>query len=436
MPGTLKIKNGATWEEIIAGHLIEMGAVVQAREPTLNFTGAGVTITDNPGVALNIDIPGYTPPPTLVLQEEGVDAGPIEAKLNFVGGSVTVATTLGSGVSTVTVADPPVVTPAHVVANAGTALGHQPTLNFTGNLVATDNAAGTSTDVTVTLPAASTPGHAIEDESIGITPQRNILNFVGDGVAVTDDATNSKTVVTVMLPAPGAGPHVIAEDGTPLPVQPTLNFGTGLTAIDSTATNSTDVSLFLPAGTITAVAEEGTVINSEPTLNFIGAGVTAVDNFAASRIDVTIPGSAAGHVIADEGTPVTTVQPILNFVGPGVAVTDGTGETIVTVPGLAIAEEGTTVSTATTTSLNFVGTATAVANGTAVDVTVTGSPPLLIAEEGVNAAATQPARLNFVGASVLAVAAGADVNVTVSDPILVGTAAPTDPATLMWYDIS
>jgi len=43
-------------------------------------------------------------------------------------------------------------------------------------------------------------------------------------------------------------------------------------------------------------------------------------------------GGSGGHVIQDEGTGLPQ-EPILNFVGAGVTVTDGTGKTIVTIPG-------------------------------------------------------------------------------------------------------
>ena len=59
MPGVLRVKNGATWETITPGHTVEDDGAAVGSEPVLNFTGDGVTVTDDPANEQTIvDIPG------------------------------------------------------------------------------------------------------------------------------------------------------------------------------------------------------------------------------------------------------------------------------------------------------------------------------------------------------------------------------------------
>lgn len=82
------------------------------------------------------------------------------------------------------------------------------------------------------------------------------------------------------------------------------------------------------------IEEEGTPLPFQPNLNFVGAGVTATDG--TGETIVTIPGNPqAGHVIEDEGTPLAQ-QTDMNFVGAGVTAADAGGKTVVTIPGGAV----------------------------------------------------------------------------------------------------
>lgn len=79
----------------------EGSPVANTPHSLLNFTGAGVSVSDVDGDQVNIDIPGSS---GLVVQEEGstVTGGP-HGTLNFIGSNIT-ASNAGSGVANITVA--------------------------------------------------------------------------------------------------------------------------------------------------------------------------------------------------------------------------------------------------------------------------------------------------------------------------------------------
>lgn len=77
-----------------SGHTIQDEGGDLASEPKLNFTGAGVTCTDNAGVSTDCAIPGGS---GHTIQEEGSDLA-AEPKLNFLGSTITCVD--NAGVST------------------------------------------------------------------------------------------------------------------------------------------------------------------------------------------------------------------------------------------------------------------------------------------------------------------------------------------------
>jgi len=82
------------------------------------------------------------------------------------------------------------------------------------------------------------------------------------------------------------------------------------------------------------IADEGVNLTQQPILDFQGAGVTATNG--SGRTIVTIPGGGiAGHVIANQGVNLAQ-QPILNFTGTGVVAANGSGQTTVTINGTAV----------------------------------------------------------------------------------------------------
>jgi hypothetical protein len=145
-----------------AGHTIADETSALTQRATLNFTGAGVTATDNSGAGrTDVTIPG------------------------------------GGG------------TAGHTIADEGSALTQRATLNFIGaGVAATDNAGSNRTDVTISSGGSSP---TIQDEGSALTA-RSTINFVGAGVTATDDAANTRTLVTI----PGGGsatlPWVNAAD--------------------------------------------------------------------------------------------------------------------------------------------------------------------------------------------------------------------------------
>ncbi len=278
---------------------------------TLNFVGAGVTVTDVAGVG-TITVPGASS--GIALQDEGTPVtGNPHSTVNFVGAGV--AVTDVAGVGTVTVA-------------GGIALQDEST-PVTGNPHATVNFVGTGvtvTDVggvgTVTIPGAS-GGIVIQEEGTPIAGNpHSTVNFVGAGVTATDVAG----VGTVTVP----GGIALQDEGTPVTGNPhaTVNFvGAGVTATDVAGVGTVTV----PGGI--ALQDEGTPVTGNPhgTVNFVGSGVTVTD--VAGVGTVTIPGGG-GIALQDEGTPVTgNPHSTVNFVGAGVAVTDVAGVGTVTIPG-------------------------------------------------------------------------------------------------------
>lgn len=76
------------------------------------------------------------------------------------------------------------------------------------------------------------------------------------------------------------------------------------------------------------VYDEGIRLPDRSRLNIVGAGATATDDSANDTTTVTIP----GLTVQDEGSTVATGVVQLDFQGAGVTVTTGTGELIVTIP--------------------------------------------------------------------------------------------------------
>jgi hypothetical protein len=151
---------------------------------------------------------------------------------------------------------------------------------------------------------------------------------------------------------------------------------------------------------IILVKDENIILTAAASsLNFLGAGVTAiVGNPLTGDVDVTIPGGIAGVSVSDEGILKAATATSMNFVGAGVTASATGNAVTVTVPAVgntvAVQDEGSTVSAAAST-LNFVGTGvTAASNGT---ITV---PGIEIRDEGSTVLTTHPHMINFVGAGV------------------------------------
>lgn len=102
-----------------------------------------------------------------------------------------------------------------------------------------------------------------------------------------------------------------------------------------------------------ALQDEGVALAVESAVNFVGAGVTAADDAANKRTNITIPGLA----IQDEGSALTPYEPKLNFTGNAIqaAVDLGNARTNVAVTASACEVfTRSSASVAATASTSFV----------------------------------------------------------------------------------
>jgi hypothetical protein len=329
-----------------SGHTImDEGSALSARA-NLDFTGAGVAVTDNAGAGKTVvTIPG---PGTAghVVQEEG-SALTQRAGLNFTGAGVTATDDSGNNRTNVTIPDWAPKDAEYIVAAANGSLSAEKVLgtdiNRRGLLaargsagafpsgstyLATDDNGGTlyQTNGVSWAPCGAAvnvgstgTGHTIQDEGVSLSQRAN-LDFVGAGVTATDDAGNNKTIVTI--PGSGTGGHTIQDEGTPQTQRANLNFvGAGVAVTDDSGNNRTVVTVTQPtAGHV--IQDEGSGLTQRANLNFVGGGVTATDDAGNNRTVVTIPTPpTAGHTIQEEGSSLTH-RANLNFIGAGVTAAD------------------------------------------------------------------------------------------------------------------
>ena len=268
------------------------------------------------------------PNPRHTVADEGTPVTD-RATLNFTGGGVSVTDNSGSSRTDVTI---PAVNPRHAVQDEGSAVTDRPTLNFVGSGVAvTDDSGGNKT--TVTISGGGSGGHTIQDEGSPLTARAG-LNFLGSGVAVTDDSANDRTNVTIT--AGGSGGHVVQDEGVDLAARAKLNFtGAGVAVVDDSANDRTTVTIDGASGSGGhTIQDEGVALTDRAGLNFVGTGVTVTDDSANDRTVVSVSSGGSRHVIQDEGT-VRADRNALNFVGAGVSVTDDSANTrsVVTISG-------------------------------------------------------------------------------------------------------
>lgn len=134
-----------------------------------------------------------------VIEDEGTAIAQRKT-LNFVGAGVTVTDAGGKNVITI----PGAGSSGHVIEDEGVPLAAQPNLNFVGAGVTVTDA---TPDTVVTIPGG---GHTIEDEGVALA-QQTVMNFVGAGVVATD--AGGKTVVTISGGGGGGGDTLVAWIG-------------------------------------------------------------------------------------------------------------------------------------------------------------------------------------------------------------------------------
>lgn len=82
--------DGDSWERPMAGHIVTDEGVPLEGRTLLDFTGGGVTVTDDPGTGRTVvTVPGALGVSGHVIRDEGVDLEP-RGRLDFIGAGVTV----------------------------------------------------------------------------------------------------------------------------------------------------------------------------------------------------------------------------------------------------------------------------------------------------------------------------------------------------------
>ena len=147
--------------------------------------------------------------------------------INFTGAGVTATDNSGSGRTDVTIPGT-----AITVQNSGTALTQRSTLDFTGNLVASDDSANGRTIISGLQSYV-----AIQNSGTPVT-QRTTLDFTGSLIA-TDDSANSRTIIS------GLDPVTIAHGGTSTNsfTAHQVVLGQGASALNTTTGGSTGLVL-------------------------------------------------------------------------------------------------------------------------------------------------------------------------------------------------
>jgi hypothetical protein len=203
------------------GHTVEDEGVALTQRASLNFAGAGVTVTDTGSKTL-VTIPGGGGGGSLAVQDEGTTVASGVTQIDFQGAGVTAAA--GTGEVVVTIPTGITVQEGNVTEGTGIT-----TLDFRGvgmDVVVT----GSEAVVTVTDGVA---GHAIANEGVFLT-QRAGLDFTGAGVNVVD--VGGVTVVDIPGATGGGGGYAtIQDEGNARAQQTTLDVvGAGVSADEGT----------------------------------------------------------------------------------------------------------------------------------------------------------------------------------------------------------
>lgn len=165
----------------------------------------------------------------------------------------------------------------------------------------------------VIISATGIDGHVIEDEGVPLA-QRTGLNFIGDSVVATDDAGGNETDVTINHLATAA--HTVAQPitirkntGADVGTRPRLNFIEGanitLTVADDAGSSEVDVTIAAAGDAIDSITirkNTGADVGTRPRLNLIeGTNITltVVDDAGSNEVDITIDSSGGGGA-ADE----------------------------------------------------------------------------------------------------------------------------------------
>lgn len=246
-----------------------------------------------------------------VIQDEGVSLTN-RSTMNFVGAGVTVTDAGGKTVVTIPSGS------GHTIEDEGAALTDRATMNFVGAGVTVTDAGGKTV---VTIPSGG--GHTIEDDGVAVT-DRATMNFVGTGVTVTD--AGGKTVVTIpsslmsFFLSGDSGPTQTVDNAETVVIA-------GGTGIDSVASATNTVTLNLDAGALAADAAANTALQ---TVTSAGAGVVLPKAKVGTDVDIKSLLAGENVVITDGTNEVTVraVSPSLTNI-PDILIAFMTGQSVI-----------------------------------------------------------------------------------------------------------
>lgn len=220
--GVIAANNDYTWDQIDKS--VSSLSGITNRDHSL-LTSAGThshTEIDTHINNNNIHVPSFVSKPNTILYTDGANS-------DWVSLSLIIPSGLGHAIQL----------------DGGDPFTQRSKLNFTGDVIITDDSVNDATIVNITASGASS-GHIIQNNSIDYT-QRSHLNFLGD-VLLEDDAISDATRVTITVSGTTFG-HTIQNEGTPLTYRHNLNFtGTGVNVTDSPGTDQSIVTITAGSG--------------------------------------------------------------------------------------------------------------------------------------------------------------------------------------------
>lgn len=288
--------------------------------PTINFTGSGVTCTDNSGQSrTDCSISGSGSSTSFTDITSGTN---ISATMVVGNGAALSASGTGTIVAT---------SATRLVANGTNcssgqfAQGVDTLGNAEGCTALPTTLTGTANQITV---SASTGAITLSIPTSPTLPGTTTGTFSGN---LTGAVTGNASTATALAANPAdcsAGQYAttIAANG------------------DLTCAQVAYAQL---SGTPTiyyqAVADEGIALTARPTINFIGSGVTCADNAGQSRTDCTISGGGGGSSAFNDITSGTNASAAM-VVGTGASLSASGSGTIAATTAVALTANGTNCS--------------------------------------------------------------------------------------------
>jgi hypothetical protein len=193
------------------------------------------------------------------------------------------------GVTSVTASSP--------VASSG---GTTPNISMPQSNGTTDGYLSSTDWTTFNSKLSSAFNQQIQDEGSNVT-QRNIVNFVGTGVAVTDTGSVTQVAINSGVTSVTASSPVASSGGaTPNISMPQSNGTTDgyLSATDWTTFNNKLSSAFNQQ-----IQDEGSNVTQRNIINFVGTGVAVTDTGSVTQVSINsgVTGVTASSPVASSG---------------------------------------------------------------------------------------------------------------------------------------